>query len=80
MASNKEKDWTKKCILNKLSEINDLKWLNHEECAVETVDGEGGSVVVLMNSVGKLPISIMMNGQEVMADIVLISMDREVQS
>jgi len=80
MKSNKEKSWTKQCILNKLSKIIDLNCFDHKECSVETVDGEGDSVVVLMNSAGELPISIMMNGQEVMADIVLISMDREAQA
>ena len=48
-----------------------------EECIVEAVDGFGSSVVVSLSAVGDEPISIMMNGEEVSADIVLFSLERE---
>ena len=79
MESSKKYGWTESCILNKLNKISELRCFNYKECAIEAVDGEDASVVVLMNAVGELPISIMMNGKEVMVDIVLISMDREAQ-
>ena len=72
MVSEKARSWTKESVFKELKA--------HVSCgsgefAVEAVDGENDSVVVSMCAVGDVPISIMMNGQEVLAEVVLISLE-----
>lgn len=75
MNSSKNYGWTREGILMRLSELGDFK---QEDCSVEAVEGEGASIVVLVNSVGETPISVKMNGQEVLADMVLVSINDSV--
>ena len=48
-----------------------------QNCIVEAVEGVGSSVVVSMYAVDDMPISITMNGEEVLADVVLFSLSSE---
>ncbi len=74
MESEKKYGWTREGLLSKLSNGAQL---SPENCVVEAVEGNGTSVVVLMNSVGDVPISITMYGREVLADMVLFSLERD---
>ena len=71
MVSEKARSWTKESVFK---ELEARVGCGCGEFAIEAVDGVDDSVVVSMCATGDTPISIMMNGEEVLAEVVLISL------
>jgi len=69
MGSEKKYSWTKEGVFEGMG--------SYEECVVEAIDGVGASVVVSIYAMDDTPISITMNGEEVMADVVLFTLEQD---
>jgi len=68
MGAENKYSWIKEGVFKKLKA--------NRECVIEAVDGVGTSVVVSMYAVDDAPLSITMNGEEVLAEVVMFTFDR----
>ena len=50
---------------------------DRDECVVEAIEGFGPSVLVSLSSLGGKPISVTMDGEEVLTEVVLFSLERD---
>lgn len=73
MGSEKKYSWTKEGVFEELGGRAELAC---SECVVEIAEGVGDSVVVSIYAEGDTPISIEMNGEEVLAEVVMFSLER----
>jgi len=73
MKSERRYDWTNKNVFEGLRRRNNP---DCDEYVVESVDGAKDSVVVSMYAADDEPIAVMMNGEEILAEVVLFSLDR----
>jgi len=74
VVSEKKYRWTKESVFEGLKESAGAV---NRNCVVEAVDGVGSSVVVSMYAVDDTPISITMNGEEILADVVMFSLSQD---
>ena len=74
VVSEKKYRWTKESVFEGLKESVGAV---NRNCVVEAVDGVGSSVVVSMYAVDDAPISITMNGEEILADVVMFSLSQD---
>ena len=69
MGGKEKYSWTKRGVFESMA--------GYEDCVIEAIDGVGASVVVSVYAVDDAPISIMMNGEEVLADVVLFTLEQD---
>jgi len=74
MVGEKKYSRTKESVFKELKGRTEF---NCSEFSIKTVEGDGASIVVSMCAVGDTSISVTMNGEEVLAEIVLFSLNKE---
>jgi len=66
--------WTKERVFQELKGRTKFR---SNDCMVETVEGSDSSIIISMCAVGDKPISVTMNGKEMLAEVVMFSLAKE---